>query len=497
MTQPAKFNVLLMASEADPLIKVGGLGDVAGSLPRALNAAGKIPGMPGSEVEVRLVIPHHPAINKNLHPSQPLTQFFIHSTKGELRVKVEALELDGTQVYLIGGAPFEQEPGVYSSNLEADGYKYVFFSVAALRLAQELNWKLDVLHANDWHTAAAVYALALNGPADPFFRDTASLLTVHNLPYLGAMSGYGLAAFDLPPAVSTSLPAWASHMALPLGLLTADAIVAVSPGYAAEIMTAEFGSGLHTFLKAHRSKVHGILNGLDTQRWDPQADQALKSNYSAGTLANRAVNKSAIQLEMALEDEPGTPLVAMVTRMDPQKGVDLAIEALGMLLRTGSIPVQAVFLGTGNPLIEEAARHLQAAFPEQVRAMITYDEQLSRRIYAGADVLLMPSRYEPCGLSQMIAMRYGCVPVAHSTGGLADTIFDPAETEVGSGYLFTPATATALAEAIQRALAVFTADPQAWKNIQLCGMAQDFSWDRSADEYLKLYGRLLQGRKYV
>jgi len=497
MANHSSIKVLFIASEADPLIKVGGLGDIAGSLPRALRTVGSSSNLLPTELDVRLVIPFHPAIRRDMYPSKMVAEYTVHSIDNEIHVKAYAIELDGLPVYMIEGAPIEQESGVYSSNLEADGFKYVFFSQATLSLARSLDWKPDILHANDWHTSPAVYSLALNRPMDPFFRHTASLLTVHNLPYLGSMTSTALEAFELPPAENTSLPAWAGHMALPLGLLTADAIVAVSPGYAKEIMTQEFGSGLETFLRAHSKKITGILNGLDTTKWNPVTDIAITSNFSHDNLHARSANKTFLQKELGFESNPQIPMLAMVTRMDPQKGVDIAIESLRILFHSTTMnthPLQAVFLGTGDPILEQAVHRLESAYPDFVRAQITYNEKLSRSIYAGADMLLMPSRYEPCGLSQMIAMNYGCLPIARATGGLSDTIQDPSNTDKCTGFLFKPATPESLADTILRALMVYKKDPQIWQAMQIRAMQVDFSWNRSALEYIKQYKILLERR---
>lgn len=498
MINPSNINVLFMAAEADPFIKIGGLGDVAGSLPRALRTVGASVNLLPADLDVRLVLPFHPGIHTDIYPLVQIAEFKVPTIRNDISVKAYSLEADGLPVYLIGGSPIEQESAVYSSNLETDGFKYVFFSQAALYLAKELNWKPDILHANDWHTAAAVYSLALNRPTDPFFRQTTSLLTLHNLPYLGAMTSSALEAFDLPPAENTSLPVWAEHMALPLGLLTADVIVAVSKGYAKEIMTDEFGSGLQTFLKARSDKVTGILNGLDTGKWDPTNDDVLAANFTPTNLQARSENKAFLQNELGLEKNPILPLLAMVTRMDPQKGVDLAVDSLRMINQSAvsAQPLQAVFLGMGAPPIEQAVRLLEQDYPISIRSCITYDEKLSRRIYAGSDMLLMPSRYEPCGLSQMIAMHYGCIPIARATGGLSDTIQDPKDTEESTGFLFRPATSEALAVAIQRAVTLFSSDPKNWQAMQIRGMQRDFSWDRSALEYIKQYKQLLDKRTH-
>ncbi len=494
MPIPSRLNVLFMASEANPLIKVGGLGDVAGSLPRAIKSVN--PSADNLPVDVRLVIPYHPQIDKEGYSPQLVAEFPIQSTDGAILAKAYSLEIDGLPIYLIAGAPIDNEAAVYAVDLIADGFKYVFFSLAGLALAKELDWKPDILHANDWHTAAAVYSLGLQRLSGPFFKHTSSLLTIHNLPYLGSMTAPALETFELAPAESSDLPPWAQQMALPLGLLSADAIVAVSPGYAREILTEDFGSGLHTFLKAHREKISGILNGLDTKRWDPNSDVNLAENFTLDNLAVRPANKSSLQLEMGLEVNPRTPLLAMITRMDPQKGVDLSVAALRQLLISPDMKdrqFQAIFLGTGDPRLEESVRQLEEDYPYQICARIMYDERLSRHIYGGADALLMPSRYEPCGLSQMIAMRYGCIPIARATGGLSDTIQDASISSQGSGFLFTNPQSSELVEAIRRALVVYTRFPHEWQKIQIHGMQQDFSWDRSAQEYIQHY-RLLSGK---
>jgi starch synthase len=259
----------------------------------------------------------------------------------------------------------------------------------------------------------------------------------------------------------------------------------------------EFGSGLQTFLRTQSQKISGILNGLDTARWDPSIDLDIPANFSPDNLQSRQANKSSLQKELGLEVNLNTLLLAMVTRMDPQKGVDLAIDALRILLQSASVdtvPFQVVFLGTGNPNLEQSALRLEQDFPDKIRAKIMYSEKLSRHIYAGADGLLMPSRYEPCGLSQMIAMRYGCIPIARSTGGLSDTIHDQSDTDESTGFLFKPASPEAVADAILRAINLYTLDPDGWKSMQIRGMRQDFSWDRSAIQYYEQYKKLLEHR---
>jgi starch synthase len=361
-----------------------------------------------------------------------------------------------------------------------DREKYTFFSLAALELARWMDWQPDILHANDWHTALAIYACH-SSQTDARLGRLHSVLTLHNLPYMGGNGSDVLSAYGLKPAEDVVLPLWARTQPLPLGLWAADAIVPVSPSYAREILTPEFGCGLEAFLASRSDRLTGILNGLDMVLWDPEVDQNLAANFSVANLSGRAANKTALQKQLGLKEEPHIPILAMIGRMDRQKGVDITLEALRQMEEH---PWQFVILGSSDPALENAARALQADYPQRVRAVIGYDAKLSHFIYGGADMFLMPSRYEPCGLAQMIAMRYGCVPVVHATGGLKDTVM-----EGRNGFLFPAADAVALLEALDRALSVY-ASPEGWFKIQRNGMQMDFSWPRSAARYARLYSSL-------
>ena len=502
MTLPLR--VLFLASEADPFIKIGGLGDVAGSLPLALSQI-------SNAIDVRLAIPLQGEIQKRGYPLNRLRTFDIHWAEGtqwaergrpkngKAAAEVYSILHKGVPVYLISGEFIAPDAPVYTSDAYADGLKYTFFSLAALELARHLNWMPHIVHANDWHTAPAVYALSRMRDTGDFFSNTSTVLGLHNLPYLGSGAGRALAAFGLPPAYHSALPWWAQDMPLPLGLLTADHIVAVSPTYAQEILTPEFGVGLQDFLRTRSASISGILNGLDLDRWDPQADPALLNRFDSQSLDARVANKTALQSEFRLQEEPSAPLVAMVTRLDTQKGVDLVPEALRLLAITPTYmdqPWQMIILGTGDTDLERTVRGLQAEFPRRLCAVIRFDADLSRRIFAGADVMLIPSRYEPCGLTQMIAMRYGCVPIARATGGLKDTVVDFNQSKDSVGFLFGEASPGALAESLGRALQVYR-DQAAWRGLQQRGMGRDFSWARSAQQYLDLYLKLSDKRRML
>jgi starch synthase len=469
------INILFLAAEAEPFIKVGGLGDVAGSLPRALRALSN----DDVKLDVRLVLPYHPAVKaENL---KPVGMFSL--IRGGAEIQVEAFEtsLNGMPVYLIGGEPIRANGSVYSLNAALDAEKYAFFSFAALELPRHINWQPDVIHGNDWHTALSMYG-SLTKSWEEGARHVASIITLHNLPFMGPDAGAIVESYGLKLA-QTDLPDWARVMPLPLGLWASDAIVAVSPTYGREILTQEYGCGLDEFLRSRSETVSGILNGLDVASFNPADDASLGVNFELESLDKRSANKAFLQERLGLPCEPGTPLFAMVSRMDVQKGVDLVFAALKMMKRS---KWQAVILGTGDPKLEEAALELQRLFPERVKVETRYDGGLARQIYAGSDIFLMPSRYEPCGLSQMIAMRYGCVPIVRAAGGLNDTVMHGK-----TGFVFEKPHHLAFAAAIKSALKVF-ADREKWQAIQRAGMAQDFSWENSAKKYLELYQSLIK-----
>lgn len=484
------INVLFLAAEAEPFIKIGGLGDVAGALPDAIH---RIPSdQPGShKVDIRVVLPYHFAIKQRGFETELLGEFDVHTTKEIVTCQVYHYDKDGLPVYLLDGEPIDEKSPVYSSNPILDGYKFVFFSLAALGLADFLDWRVDILQANDWHTATAIYALQKLDLKSLNLSGTRTLHTLHNLPYMGFGVQQALSDYGLPPTQNTDLPAWARHTPLPLGLLYADRIIAVSPHYAEEILTPEFGCGLDDFLKTRKEKLQGILNGLDTERWDPKSDPKIKQTFSTNSLSLRSINKLALQDQFNLIQDESLPLLTLISRMDPQKGIDIVLKGLSYC---EDLPWQVIILGTGDPIVEEMARTLAAQYPDRVRSIIAFDGDLAHQLYAGADIFMMPSRYEPCGLSQMIAMRYGCVPIARATGGLADTIEHVShKADHGTGFLFDRPYPSVFANTLKRALR-FHQRPEIWRKIQINGMRIDFSWEKSAHKYIDVYNELIASK---
>jgi starch synthase len=471
------MRVLFLAAEAAPLVKIGGLGDVAGELPRALTELG---------IDVRLAIPRYPHLAEHIQVQPARVAVEVPRPSGALKAEVHETTMQGVRTWLVGGDPIARMPSVYSGE-GADASKFVFFVLGALQACRATGWLPDVVHAHDWHTAPA---LAWMRTVSEGWESTGALLTIHNLAYMGAGGGDALREYGLFPAENPLLPDWARMLPLPLGMAHADAIAAVSPGYAAEIQTPALGYGLEAYLASRSATLRGILNGIDPQVWDPEHDQRLAAPYESRSLALRAFDKRDLQLAVGLPVGPEPPLLAMITRLEMQKGLDLAMEALGRLTDRSW---QFVLLGTGDPVLEDRADAFAAREPERVRFLPTFDTELARRIYAGTDMLLVPSRYEPCGLVQMIGMRYGAVPIVRATGGLKDTVQAYSREGQGTGFLFGPAEPQALAETIREALGVFE-DARAWRGLQQRGMAQDFSWGRSARAYADLYGEIAAGR---
>jgi len=469
------INVLFLAAEAEPFVKVGGLGDVAGTLPRALRPISN----DDIKIDIRLVLPLHTVIKQE--SLKPLGIYSI--PRGKTEVQAEAFEgvFDGLPVYFINGEPIRASGSVYSSNNKLDAEKYVFFALAALELPRQINWNPNIIHANDWHTALAAYGNLVKRWEDRKNRIT-SITTIHNLPFLGPDVKEILESYDLPLA-NTDLPDWARVMPMPLGLWASDAIVAVSPTYAEEILHEEFGSGLQEFFRNRTESIYGILNGLDIASFDPQTDTVISAQFNADELSARKKNKSALQEKLGLPVEENMPMLGMVSRMDEAKGIDIALKGLKMLRKQ---KWQLVILGAGSPKLEEQAKKLQELLPDRVRVETRYDARLARQIYAGSDIFLMPSRYEPCGISQMIAMRYGSVPLVRAVGGLHDTV-----TDSETGFVFVDKKVKSFNDTLKRALQLYPYHSR-WANLQKAGMAQDFSWSRSAQKYIELYKKLLE-----
>jgi starch synthase len=475
--QPLK--ILFLSAEVAPFAKTGGLADVCGSLPKSLAALGH---------EVRVVMPAYAPIEADLRDGRQ----GIGTHEVTLRVPVRGgpipagvlqATLPGSSVPVFFVAErhlFGERPNVYGS--KDDTYRFAFFSRAALDLIiAALGWRPDIVHAHDWHAAPAVAWLATGGSLDPRYANLPTVFTIHNLLHQGQGPQDVLRyLFVCAPKLVEERPGEVNFMAR--GIFHATMINTVSPTYSREIMTREGGFGLDGLLRHRHFDVHGILNGLDYEVWNPAIDRHLVATFDADSIERRLENKRALQARAGLQVRDDVPLVAMVTRLDPQKGLDITGHVLHLLMTGQAGEAQCVVLGAGWPQHERMLRHIADYHHGRMTAFIGYDAALAPLIYAGSDIFMMPSRFEPCGLGQLIAMRYGSVPVVRATGGLADTV-RPGVT----GFTFSGYSADDFWNALREALYIYRVDPENWRAIQRRSMTSDHSWETSARAYQQLY----------
>ncbi|HZY42084.1 MAG TPA: glycogen synthase [Anaerolineae bacterium] len=474
------LKILFIAAECAPFYKVGGLADVVGSLPLALSQLGH---------DVRVIVPRYRPINGKQFGLKKVDRS-IEVPAGGVARTTEVVESDysGVPTYFVWDERFFGRDRVYGEPDEA--MAFVFFSRAAIEFLRAGDWTPDVVHAHDWHAGCAVAYLALKGKRDPKLKSIASVFTIHNLFYQG-LSGNALWRFagfgDQPKRIMGERPGTVNWLAR--GIAHADVVNTVSPTYATEILTPALGDGLDGLLRARRGQVSGILNGLDYAEWNPATDPRLAAPFTVDALKARAVNKRAVQDQLGLKPAPRTPLIGLVTRLVDQKGLDLVIAAADRLFERN---VQLAVLGNGDEIYHIALANLKLRYPGRVGVDHQFNEPLAHLIYGGSDLFLMPSHFEPCGLGQLIAMRYGSIPVVRATGGLVDTVIDAGRSlQRGTGFVFKPATSAGLLGALDRALAAH-ADAVRWRAIQRRAMAADFSWQTSAQQYVTLYQKAVE-----
>lgn len=456
------MKILFAAAEVDPFAKVGGLADVAASLPARLLELGH---------DIRVVTPCHKSALQAHGEASRHREIVVPLPGRDRRVEIATAEgVGGVPVELLLDDHYFGRERVYG---EADDLlRYQFFSRAIVQMLTQEDWVPDVLHMNDWHTAPLAFALRNLAWGHPVLRGMASVFTIHNLRYRG------------PDELNDYLSQ---------AIYYSDRITTVSPSYAREILTRDYGEGLDTLLQLRAEALGGILNGLDYDVYNPRTDRHIAVQYDLSCLEDRVQDRAALRAELDLPEADG-PLTAMVTRLTEQKGVDIVIQALPEVLAARA---QLVVLGTGDANLEQELARLQMAYPDSVRLIARFDEPSARRIYAGCDIFLMPSRYEPCGLGQLIAMRYGAVPLGRRTGGLGDTIIDFDEhPESATGFLFDEFSGFALAGAFDRSVRAFR-QPEVWLRLQQSGMARDYSWRASATHYVETYIQALHSRGIV
>ncbi len=491
----SKMNILFVSSEVFPFAKTGGLADVSGALPIALKELGH---------DVRIFMPRYRQISDRkfvLRDVIRLQNLSIEMGGKTYVFDIKSAFLPNTkvQVYFLDYKPFFDRDGLYVDPETGKDYpdnaeRFALFSKAAIEILNILHWHADVIHCNDWQSALAPTFLKTIYADDPFYQSVHSLLTIHNIGYQGNFPDDVLPKIDLPADLfypTGPLEFFGKVSFLKAGLSFADKINAVSPTYAREIQESpEYGMGMEGVLKSRSKDLVGILNGVDYSVWDPSVDELIPVKYSIKNLDAKNENKKALLTELGLPVDEAIPVIGSISRLADQKGFDLVVEAFDKLMATG---VVYVLLGTGDLKYHEVFEKLQKKYPEKFSANLRFDNRLAHMIEAGADMFLMPSRYEPCGLNQMYSLRYGTIPIVRKTGGLADTVVDfRPDSQEGTGFLFEEYSAEALLGAVQRALEVFP-DKKTWRHLQKLAMKQDFSWKASAREYLKLYSILKKG----
>ncbi len=486
MTAPLK--VLFLAAEVAPFAKTGGLADVAGALPKALHDLG---------VDIRVCMPRYQRVDPVRFGLQKVLDPFpvpMDDTTEPVAI-YQATIGRGVPVYFVDNDRyFGSREGIYG--YPDDGERFVLYCRAALEMLRRLNWQPDIIHCNDWHTGIVPNWLKTIYKDDPFFARTATVFTIHNLQYQGIFGFRVLEVAGLDEYGFIYHPQIAELAnvvdLLARGIHFADVINTVSERYAKEILTPEYGEKLDPLLRDRQDRLFGILNGLDYEEYNPATDKYIIRNFDREHLDLRIENKLALQREAGLPEDPLVPLIGMVSRLADQKGFDLLAQIFDALM--DALPIQFVLLGTGDQHYHNLFQKFARDYAGRCAVFLTFNTPLAQKIYAGSDMFLMPSRFEPCGLGQMIAMRYGSIPIVRATGGLADTVqdFNP-RTGEGTGFAFEHYHAMDLFAAITRAVENYKY-PATWRMLQERDMALDFSWNRSARKYLELYYKALEFR---
>lgn len=485
---PEQLKILIVAAELTPLAKVGGLADVIGALPKALNELGQ---------DVRIVIPKYGIIEEKKYKLKKVTSEItipFEGTEEVINLYQTTLPNSAVSIYLIDHSKYLGQDGVYiSPDASSDGsateaHRFTFFTRSVLEIFDKISWQPDILHCHDWHVSMLPPLVKLLNKQIP------TLLTIHNLAYQGNYDAdLVLKMFDSTETKLTSLPTIKNRLDnfdtinyLEQAILNANLINTVSPTYAKEILTKEFGCGLEENLKKRETHLYGILNGIDIERFNPERDRDIAQTYNVKNLDQKLKNKRSLQKECNLKVADDIPLIGLVSRLTEQKGFDILLPIMKKVLK---LKLQFVLLGTGDKKYEKEFGKLSKKKGGYAR--IGFDTKMAQRIYAGSDLFLMPSRFEPCGLGQMISMRYGTVPIVRATGGLKDTVTDFEQAD-GTGFVFNKYDSGELLSAITRAIN-FYQDKKEWLETQKRGMAKDFSWRESAKKYLELYDKLLRG----
>lgn len=476
------MKILFAASECAPFIKTGGLGDVAGALPKELAKKG---------VTIRVVLPYYQKIADAYQDQvEDVTNFEVMVGYRRQYCGIKTLTLAGVQFYFIDNLFYFNRENVYG--YYDDGERFAFLQLAIIEMLEKIDYIPDLIHVNDYHTALIPFLLKEKYDWINRYRKIETLLTIHNIEFQGKMSresmsdlfGIGTERYDDGTARWEDCFNW-----LKTGILYASRINTVSPSYAEEIKTPEFGSGLDIVLRMESGKLSGITNGIDYQLLNPETDPLLKYHFSSKDLTGKAKNKAWIQEKVGLPIRADVPLLSVISRLTYQKGFNLLIDELDYLMQDD---IQLILIGTGDLRFESEFEYYAAKYPDKFIALITFDVALAQEVYAGSDLFLMPSAFEPCGLSQMMSMRYGTLPIVHEVGGLKDTVipYNP-KTHQGTGFGFAEFSSYRFKEAIDKAVNVYQSNPKIWRKLQTQAMTTDFSWDLASQSYQELYQDIL------
>ncbi len=475
------MKVVIASSEMRPFAKTGGLSDVVAGLSRAEAGLG---------VEVLTIIPLYASIDRERYRITDTGKFIDVTVGDRLRrgAIFEGVSAEGLKSIFIGSDEYFDRQGLYGSHrgdYEDNDERFAFFSLAILETVKKIGFPPDVIHLNDWQTALVPLYLKTRYKGDPFFKKTATLFTIHNLAYQGLFPKTSLKKVGIDEALFTpeGVEFYGQVSFMKGGLLLADILNTVSKRYSLEIQEREFGAGLEGLLKRRSDDLHGVVNGIDTDCWNPETDKLIPCNYSASDLSGKGECKTALLAEFRFEGERGWPLLGMVSRLVDQKGFDLLLRVLDRLME---MDLRLIILGAGEERYESALTSLAEKYRDRLGVEIGFDDPLAHRIEAGADIFLMPSCYEPCGLNQIYSLRYGTVPIVRDVGGLSDTVEDHRLKKGGTGIKFSGYNEESLLAAIREGLKLYH-DKRTWRGIIGRGMKKDFSWGRAAEEYLELY----------
>lgn len=488
MSRRRKKKILFVSAEIFPFAKVGGLADVAGSLPKSLALAG---------CDIRVAMPRYKNIESGMK--------YIKDFPVEIGPRLETCIIKEGKISFKNGGKNKTIPVYFIDNYHYfnrqniysyydDEERFAFFCKAVLEMLPEIGFKPDIIHCNDWHTGPICMLLNEKYKKDEFYKDIKTLFTIHNLQYRGDFSRKTLTLFGMTDElfVPEKTEFYGMFSFMKTGLVYADAINTVSEVYAKEIQTPEYGEKLEGLLRSRKEDLFGILNGIDYEVFNPETDEYIYKNYNENTIKYKKDNKYALQKEVGLPKRD-VPLIGLISRLVHQKGLDLIIDVIDEMMKS---ELQFILLGSGEKRYEKAFLELQEKYPEKMSVNIGFNETLANKIYAGSDLFLMPSRFEPCGLGQMISFRYGTIPIVSETGGLAETVIDiEKDKEKGNGFTFKELCAEEMIRTIKRSIKFYNENKEKWNTLVANAMKLDFSWERSAKKYLKLYENIINKDK--